>query len=316
MNPNSRIPLFLALTLSLTLSFAQAPILWTSSWSPDGAHILVGGDDGILRVYDGSTFELLRRDTLSADHPILRMDWHPKENVVAIGMGGPELYFLNFDNGEQKTITGYAGCSRGIGWNHNGKLLAAGDGEGVIHIWTRKGKHLRSMDKGDTKSYVGLDWHPHKNQLIGISQYIWRYNHRGKLLQLTQHREEEVLLLCLQWHPSGDFYILGDYGDTNVPHPAVLQLWKDDGTRLHQFWGSEGPYRNIRWSPDGSMLATASDALRIRSAKGALLFTGESPDLLWGVDWSPDQRYIITSSQEGRVKLWDNKAKLLKDLER
>jgi WD40 repeat protein len=242
------------------------------------------------------------------------LDWHPKENVVALGMTGSELYLLDFDTGEKETIGGVEGWSRGIGWNRNGKLLAAGDGEGVIHIWNRKGEKVTTINKGDTKSYVGLTWHPRKNQLIGIAQYVRRYNHRGKLLELTQHREEAVLLLCLQWHPSGDFYALGDYGDGE--NKAVLQFWEDDGTDLQEFWGSEGPYRNLRWSPDGNMLATASDALRIWSEKGELLFTGASPDLLWGVDWSPDQQYIITSSDTGLVKLWDNEGKLVKDLER
>jgi WD40 repeat protein len=42
--------------------------------------------------------------------------------------------------------------------------------------------------------------------------------------------------------------------------------------------------------------ATASDALRIWDSDGNLIAEGLSDDNLWGVDWSPDGKHIITSS--------------------
>jgi len=309
--------LFLALTLSLTLSsFSQVPTLWTASWSPDGAHVLVGGDDGILRVFDGESFELIRKDSFGSESTIQRMDWHPKENQVALGMMAEEFYVLNFDTGEKTTITGDFGWTRGIGWNHNGKLLAVGDGGGVIRIYNNKGEEVTTITKGDTKSYVGLAWHPKKNQLIGLSQYMRHYNSKGKLLQLTQHRAEDVLMLCAEWHPSGKFFALGDYGDNNVPHPPVLQFWKADGSDVQEFWESKAEIRNLRWSPEGEYLATASDALRIYNKEGELLHTGASPDKLWGIDWSPDGDFIITSGKEGSIIVWNKEAKLVRELER
>lgn len=304
------------LSLSLTLSsYSQPPILWTSSWSPDGAHILVGGNDGILRIYNGETFELIKRDTLGDEVTIQRMDWHPKKNVVALGMTGSEFYLINFDNGKKTTLKGDFGWTRGIGWSYNGKYLAAGDGGGVLHIWNSKGEEIQTINKANTKSFVALDWHPSKNEVTALSQYIYRYNVQGKLLSMTQHRAENVLMLSIDWHPSGDFFALGDYGDPDVPHPPVLQFWDKKGEDVQEFWESEAEYRNVRWSPDGELLATASDALRIWTKEGKLLHTAASPDKLWGIDWSPDGQFIITSGEEGHIIVWNKAAKLVRELE-
>jgi WD40 repeat protein len=77
---------------------------------------------------------------------------------------------------------------------------------------------------------------------------------------------------------------------------------------------SRAEYRNMSWTKDGKKLATASDALRIWNTDGDLITECPSEDNLWGVDWSPDGKFIITSSHNGHIRLWDNKGKLIREL--
>jgi WD40 repeat protein len=72
--------------------------------------------------------------------------------------------------------------------------------------------------------------------------------------------------------------------------------------------------RNISWSPDGSRLASASEALRVWSEHGELLHVGESPDFLWGVSWNPAGDHVLTSSHEGRVTLWSAAAEIVRHI--
>jgi WD40 repeat protein len=283
--------------------------LWTARWSPDGQYIATGGNDGILRLFDGKTYEHLTSDTLGVY--IMRIAWHPTKNLMLMGhTSGAYLYHPV--NGVQLALQGLESGARGIGWNHDGTLIGVGDGEGRLLIWNEKGELQRTITKGATKSYVALDWHPQEDRLMVLSEKVRQYDTEGQLLSLEQHREDLVLMLCVEWHPSGQFFAIGDYGSPPYGPLPVLQFWKEDGSLLKTIEVGRAEYRNIRWRPDGERLATASDALRIWSKTGALLQEIPVNHLLWGIDWSPDGQVIVTSDDQGAVAWWDPNGKPLK----
>jgi WD40 repeat protein len=121
-----------------------------------------------------------------------------------------------------------------------------------------------------------------------------------------------VLILCVAWHKTGDFFVVGDYGDHETK--SLLQYWSSNGKLLQSIDISKGEYRNISWNKKGNRLATASDALRIWDHKGKLIAEGLSEDLLWGLTWNKKGKRIVTSSIEERVLLWDAKATVIKTI--
>lgn len=294
--------------------FAQEnQLLWTVNWSADGKYIAVGGDDQVLRIFDAVTFELIRSDSIGAG--ICRLRWHPAQHLLAVAATGDGTRIIDLDQDRDIRFAGVKNLGgRAIAWNHNGELLAIADYDGKVSIWTKNGNHLRTIEKEATKSYVAVDWHPKKNELIALSENIRIYDLEGNLLHLIKHRKEPVLMLCVKWHRSGNFFVIGDYGDYDYDYKPLLQFWHADGTLIRQITRSKAEYRNISWNGRGTRLATASDALRIWNKKGRLLYESQSDDLLWGVDWSPDGKYLITSSMEGHIRIWDNRGKLVREL--
>ncbi len=288
-------------------------ILWTANWSHDNKYIAVGGVDKKIRIYNGETFELTKVfDNLTE---IQRMSWHPHSNVLAIAAvnDGSRLLDIEMDSIIQfKGDKGYG--SRSIAWNYSGDLIANADYEGEITIWTKNGELIRTIQKENTISNVAIDWHPARNEFIVLSELIRIYDSEGNLLNKFKHRKEDVLMLCVKWHKSGEFFVLGDYGDYFHNYKPLLQFWTSDGTLIKDIKVSLAEYRNLSWANDGNTLATASDALRIWTKDGDLVAEGLSEDNLWGVDWSRDGKYIITSSQNGSIKIWGNNAKLIKEL--
>ena len=122
-------------------------------------------------------------------------------------------------------------------------------------------------------------------------------------------------MLCAQWHPSGEFFAVGDYGDLEHAKEKFIQFWNPKGELLFTAPPSHAEYRNIRWDPSGEFLASANDALRIWSKDGELLHESDSSeDYLWGVDWSPDGEFIVTSSSTGKISIWDNEGQLIREL--
>jgi FOG: WD40 repeat len=293
--------------------------LWTVDISHDDKYIALGGDDSLLRIF---TIDLTPYKTIEAGGMIRAVHWHPKENLLAVSSRN-NIWILKPDSGEKVKLEGDHNGSRSIAWNHNGELLAAAAGSGKIWIWNKHGKLLRTIQKTDsigvpdTKDFLGMDWHPSKNIFTTVGDEIRIFDTSGKQLNVFKHRQQRAGLLTVKWHPSGIFFVTGDYGHPKEGIPVLLQFWQADGKLIKEWDGSETEYRNIRWNKQGTYLATGSDALRIWTKDGQLLYTAkqENNGGLWGVDWVSDSKKIVTVSfGNGNIKLWDGKAGLLKTI--
>ena len=282
-----------------------ATILWTADCSPDGKYCAIGGDDGILRIYEATKFKLLK--THKFINAVQCLDWNKNGKQLAIALDDKPVELFNIETGQFQKLQQTTG-SRALAWNHDGSMLATGDYNGLLYIWTKEGKLLKTIKKEDTKTYLTVDWHPKKNVILTGSDKIRLFDTSANLLKSIKHRPEETIILTVKWHPSGSFFATGDYGHKEEGIESLLQFWKGDGTLIKSFSGSKAEYRNIRWNKDGSLLATASDALRLWSKDGRIVYTGKSDALLWGVDWNKQDENIVSSSANGKISIWTSKA--------
>ena len=279
-----------------------APILWTVDFSPDSRVYATGGTDKILKIYDANTGVAIK--TFILPSAIQCMDWNVDGKILAIALDDSPLQLLNFETGKTTIVPGTGG-SRAVAWNYNGQLIAFGDYEGVLQIRSKEGNLLRSIPKENTKTYLSVDWHPSKNIILTGSDRIRIFDTTGQILQNISHRKENTIVLTVRWHPIGNFFATGDYGEKENGIESLLQFWNANGAPIKSFRGSLSEYRNIRWDKTGKLLATASDAMRIWNDKGKLLYTGKSKDHLWGIDWNNKGHSVVTTSETGGIKLWD-----------
>ncbi len=289
---------------------ANKKILWSTDWSSNGKYIAIGGNIDTLKIYSGSNLKTYK--SLPIKNTITRVKWHPTKNIIAVSTQSSEdkTSIINLDNNEKIELNEISPeGARGIDWNYTGEYLAVADNEGQILIYNIKGKLIRKFvnQSNSTKSITAIDWHPKKNILTTVTDKIRFYDIEGNLIKSIKHRPEDVMLLSVSWHNSGDFFVTGDYGDEK--DKSLLQYWNGQGELLKSIDISKGEYRNLAWNPKGNRLASASDALRIWDTKGNLISEGNSKDYIWGVSWNQQGSRIITSSLEQRIILWNNKAK-------
>lgn len=297
--------------LSPIILRAQTSILWSADWSPDDKKIAVGGDDNLLKILDSKNLELLKSRDFRSE--IRQLSWHPKNNnLIAVATDDDEVSIFDLETEKAIKLGGITLGARGIGWNFSGEFLATADNEGLVKIWDTQGKLLKTIEKEDKKSYFSIDWHPAKNILSVSGDDIRIMDITGKTLKVIKHRKENTGVLTVRWNPSGDFFATGDYGHDEDGVKSIIQFWKADGTLIKILYGSKAEYRNLQWSKDGKFLASASDTLRIWNRAGKLLFTGKSDELLWGIDWNNKNNLIVTTSINGNIRLWTNKAKSAK----
>ncbi len=291
-------------------------ILWTTDWSPNGKYIAVGGNVDTLKIYNEQNLKPYK--SLPIKNTITRVKWHPTINIIAVSTQNSEdkTSIINLDTNEKIELNGISPeGARGIDWNYTGEYLAVADNEGQILIYNIKGELIRKFanQNNSTKSITAIDWHPKKNILTTVTDKIRFFDIEGNLLKSIKHRPEDVMLLSVAWHNSGDFFVTGDYGDEK--DKSLLQYWNEQGELIKSIDISKGEYRNLAWNPKGTRLASASDALRIWNTKGNLISEGNSKDYLWGVSWNDQGNRIITSSLEQRIILWNKKAKRIITIE-
>lgn len=285
------------------------PILWSVDWSADGQFFAVGGTDRLLRIYEAKRFKLLQ--TYKLPSVIQCLDWNRNGKTLAIASDDYPTQLLHVETGKLTRLQN-SNASRALAWSNDGKLLAIGDAEGLLQIWSSAGKLIKSITKDNTKSYLSVDWHPTKNTILTGSDKIRLFDTSGNLLKTIKHRKEETIILSVNWHPGGNFFAVGDYGHKEENIESLLQFWNENGTLIKSLRGSKAEYRNIRWNKSGELLATASDALRLWTKDGKIAYIGNTRDLLWGIDWDKQSKNLVTTSNTGKITIWTNEAKLVK----
>ena len=300
---------------------------WSADFSPDDRFIAVGGVDSTVRIYHGNNLELYKSFYIPSWIHIIK--WNPDGKTLAIATSTAYVLLLDINTGELIPLDNDIGPnhtdngSRAMDWNYTGDMLAVGGLDGVVKIWGIKGNLLHYDDKypegTSFVSYLALDWHPYKNIFIAGNFEIHLYDSTCTELNVIEHANKEAIMLCAEWHPSGEFFVIGDYGHNwegeNVP--SLLYFWSPDDRLLKSVPGSIGEYRNIDWNPDGRLLATASDVLRIWTKDGKLLqeTKPDSTNYLWGISWNSKGTRIVTSSRHKTIALWDSTARLIKRID-
>ncbi|NRB62279.1 MAG: WD40 repeat domain-containing protein [Saprospiraceae bacterium] len=316
------------LLLCTTLGCMQSPeeqnqpygkwFFWSLDWHPSKDQFVVGGsNDTFLKLFSSSNYQQLK--SYPYQGTITQTKWHPKKNKLAISVqdGKSKSTILHLDNDTIITLDSLTmDGARALGWNHTGDLLAVGDYEGYLTIFDEKGNVQKKIDT-QQKSIIGLDWHPNENLIVAVGESITIYHYElDSLKQIAdRHEEVDVLMLCVAWHPSGTFFATGDYGDFEYDYPPLLQYWTYDGQIIKSIEESKAEIRNIKWSDDGVLLATASDKIRLWNKDGDLLSQQTTKTLLWGLDWNQDANILAATDVKGNIIFWDRNLNKINELE-
>jgi WD40 repeat protein len=297
--------------------WATSGILWNVDWSPDGKQFAVAGD--LVGIFQSQSGEKLPSAKLEEGKPINHIRWHPTKPILATSGGGENSTMIYDPVLNERIVLPTAEGTRGVAWNASGDRMATAGNRGELQIWTAEGKLIRTTRPDKAKGLTGVAWSPDDERIVTVGEFIVLHDHSGNIRKTIPHRPKSkgfLLLLSVDWHPSGEFFVVGDYGNYDTGESAALQWWSREGELLRTVFPvrSKTEFRNAQWSRDGNFLATASDALRIWSRQGELLHEGKFPENLWGLRWSKDGKQLLTSSQKGRVTLWDQNAKQVRTL--
>lgn len=198
----------LLLSNSLALA-ATAPgepgILWSVDWSADGKLFVVGGD--WVRIFDAETLQPRTVPSLDRSERASKVRWHPQRELLALSGSAADVTAIYDVATDRKIPLPTKEGTRGIAWSPTDDELATAGSDGALQIWSRDGASRHRLREEKAKSLTGVAWHPRDRRIVTVGEFIALYDGE-KLVWKVRHRPEAkgfALLLCVEWHPSGDF---------------------------------------------------------------------------------------------------------------
>jgi WD40 repeat protein len=184
-----------------------------------------------------------------------QLAWSPVKNWLAVA-GFMELSVLNIDS-EQELFHLKDDCHvESVAWSLDGKLIAYGDVLGKISIFDPAKNDVIQTIKIPEGYISEITWSP-DGQFIAVYDSNSQYHSRESVQVYNAITGKFAFRFDggrhLAWSPDGHWIA------TTTKKDNSIKLWNvDDLNSTHVLNGHQETIMDIKWSPDGTKLATFS----------------------------------------------------------
>ncbi len=272
-------------------------------FSPDGKLLATGDTDGIVRLWEASSF----REILTCKghtNVVESVAFSPDGKILVSGSYDKTIKLWDVKTGEcLKVFQGHTESVMSVTFNPDGNILASGSFDRTIRLWDiRTGECLKIL-QGHTKVVLSVAFHPVDEMLASGSGdntvRLWNIG-SGQCLKILHGYTKNVFSVA--FHPAGEILASGS-GDKTV------KLWNiGSGECLKTLEGHGDQIRSIAFSRSGEILASGSYD---RTAKLWDICTGECLNTLQGhshsvtsVAFHPAAEILVSGSYDQTLRLW------------
>jgi WD40 repeat protein len=286
----------------------------TIAVSPTGKEVATAGDDGLIRIWDASSFKLLR---VLKGHsgPVYSIDyWKDGTLLASAGWDGKVKVWDTASGAESFTFDAQAKqFSVAFSPETPLKYLASAGEDGVVRIWNWQRKELAKSKldhqslENDKAAVRSLSYAPDgSGEFVsaGFDGKIRFYRLSGAIDTKDAYSRKA---LRVAYSPDGTRVVsAGSGGD-----PGSVKIWDAKAGTSRVLVGHKDYVVSASWSADGKRIVTGGGghdkSVNLWDAQsGRLLasFSGHQEDVE-AVAFYPGGTRIISASEDKTVRIWD-----------
>jgi WD40 repeat protein/serine/threonine protein kinase len=274
-----------------------------TAFSPDGALLVSGSDDGTLRVWDPATGRELHRLPIKTAH-VDCAAFSPDGTRLAVGGSDGRVRVFDTAHWQRlRTLAGHTKSVRGLAFSPDAAVLVSASEDHTLKLWDVAGGQELHTCSGHGDRVLCVAFSPEGQRFASGSEdrTIRLWDRSGRLVHTLHGHTSTVYGVAFS--PDGRRLASGS-------KDWAVKVWDvPAGRELHTLTGHTRLVRSVAFSPDGTQLASASEDLTVKlwDARGAQELTTYlgHKGTVYSVAFAPDGRWVASASIDGSIRLWD-----------
>jgi WD40 repeat protein len=284
-----------------TLNANVGPI-WSTAFSPDGKTLIMGIDDGTIKVWDVVNGRL--KATVHAHNgPIWSVAYTQTGDYFASSSDDGTAKIWDAATNKETASFPHHSAVRPLAFSPDGSRLVTGTRNGKILIWDIKKGGVAVETEGHPGIIMSIAWSRDGRTIASASG-----DKTVKLWDAVTGQEQ----VTLRGHSGGVYSVAISPDGKKVASGSwdrTVRIWDaDNGNQIRQLPGHQADVWSVAFSPDGATVAAGGEDRTVRlwnveTGSDVATYRGHQ-GTIYALAFSADGSALASGGREGLLALW------------